>query len=166
MSGRWAQPRRILDAAYDVTISYGYRPIRVLWLLAILIILVTGTFLVPGAEAAMRATSPTGTVYTPQGALAAPGAVPATASGSGTARSASATADACGGGQVLCFSPFLYAIDTVVPLISLDQRSTWHPDARAPAGALLQWWLNAATVLGWLLSSVFVLSLANLARSV
>ena len=29
----------------------------------------------------------------------------------------------------------------------------------------MQWWLNVATVLGWLLSSIFVLSLANLARS-
>jgi hypothetical protein len=24
--------------------------------------------------------------------------------------------------------PALYAIDTVIPLISLDQRSTWYPD--------------------------------------
>jgi hypothetical protein len=29
----------------------------------------------------------------------------------------------------------------------------------------MQWWLNAATILGWLLSSVFVLALASLARS-
>jgi hypothetical protein len=29
----------------------------------------------------------------------------------------------------------------------------------------MQWWLNAATVIGWLLSSIFVLSLASLARS-
>jgi hypothetical protein len=77
-----------------------------------------------------------------------------------------AAADACGDGQVLCFNPFLYAIDTVIPLVSLGQRSTWHPDARAADGTFMQWWLNAATVLGWLLSSIFVLSLANLARSV
>jgi hypothetical protein len=63
-------------------------------------------------------------------------------------------------------NPLLYAVDTVIPLVSLDQRSTWHPDARAPDGTFLQWWLNAATVLGWLLSSVFVLSLASLARPV
>jgi hypothetical protein len=29
----------------------------------------------------------------------------------------------------------------------------------------MQWWLNAATLLGWLLSSIFVLSLARLSRS-
>jgi hypothetical protein len=27
------------------------------------------------------------------------------------------------------------------------------------------WWLNLATLLGWLLSSIFVLSLATLSRS-
>ena len=29
----------------------------------------------------------------------------------------------------------------------------WHPDAHPPAGTLMQWWLNAATILGWLLSA-------------
>jgi hypothetical protein len=32
-------------------------------------------------------------------------------------------------------------------------------------GELMQWWLNLATLLGWLLSSIFVLSLARLSRS-
>jgi hypothetical protein len=157
ISGRWALPRRALDTAYSITVGYGYRPGRVLWLLAMLLILVTGSLLVPGAQAAMRATS-AGTVYTTHGPLRAAGGPPA-------GPSPQAPADACGNGQILCFNPFLYAIDTVIPLISLDQRSTWHPDARAPGGGVLQWWLNAATILGWLLSSIFVLSLASLARS-
>ena len=59
----------------------------------------------------------------------------------------------------------LYAIDTVIPLVALDQRTTWYPDVHAPDGTFMQWWLNAATVLGWLLSSIFVLSLARLSRS-
>lgn len=164
ITGKWTLPRRALDAAYSATVSYGYRPGRVLWLLAFLVILVTGSLQLPGAQAAMRASS-SGTVYTPQGAIRIPGADATTTDLPGTATPAQA-ADACGAGQVLCFNPVLYAIDTVVPLISLDQRSTWHPDARAPDGTFLQWWLNAATVLGWLLSSVFVLSLAGLARSV
>ena len=29
----------------------------------------------------------------------------------------------------------------------------------------MEWWLNAAAVLGWLLTSIFVLALASLARS-
>ncbi|MGH3259434.1 MAG: hypothetical protein ACRDOU_29220 [Streptosporangiaceae bacterium] len=73
--------------------------------------------------------------------------------------------DACGDGEVRCFSPVLYAIDTVVPLISLDQRSSWYPDTHVRYGELVLWWLNLATLLGWLLSSIFVLSLARLSRS-
>ena len=165
ISGKWALPRRALDAAFSVTVSYGYRPGRVLWLLAILVILVTGSLLLPGAQAAMRATS-SGTVYTTRGPLRAADATSTAQADPGTATSPRASADACGNGQILCFNPLLYAIDTVIPLISLDQRSTWHPDAQAPDGTFMQWWLNAATVLGWLLSSIFVLSLARLARSV
>jgi hypothetical protein len=164
ITGRWSLPRRALDAAFSATVSYGYRPGRVLWLLAVLIILVTVTLRLPGAQSAMRASS-SAIVYTPQGAIRAP-AADGTTTHDPVAATPAQTDDACGGGQVLCFNPLLYAFDTVIPLISLDQRSTWHPDARAPDGTFLQWWLNAATVLGWLLSSIFVLSLASLARSV
>jgi len=62
-------------------------------------------------------------------------------------------------------SPVLYAIDTVVPLISLNQRSSWYPDTHVRYGEFVLWWLNLATLLGWLLSSIFVLSLARLSRS-
>jgi hypothetical protein len=73
--------------------------------------------------------------------------------------------DSCGDGQVRCFTPVLYAIDTVVPLVSLDQRSTWYPDLHVRGGSFMLWWLNMATLLGWLLSSIFVLSFARLART-
>lgn len=38
------------------------------------------------------------------------------------------------------------------------------PQGSGPGGTW-EWWLNTATVLGWLVSSIFVLSLASLARS-
>lgn len=163
ISGPWAKPRRALDVAYSATVSYGYRPGRVLWLLATLLILVTGSLLIPAAQHTMRATTPAGTVYTTQGPALASSP---TASATGVRQRSAAMPDACGGGQVRCFSAFLYAVDTVIPLISLDQRSTWYPDARAPGGMLMEWWLNIAAMLGWLLSSIFVLALANLARSI
>lgn len=59
----------------------------------------------------------------------------------------------------------LYAIDTVIPLISLDQRATWYADPDVRGGEFMLWWLNLATLLGWVLSSIFVLSLARLSRS-
>ena len=102
----------------------------------------------------MRATTPAGLVYSTHGPIPA-----------GLAQFPAAHSDACGGGEVRCFNPVLYAIDTVVPLVSLEQRSTWYPDPSLRYGAFMQWWLNAATLLGWLLSSIFVLSLARLSRA-
>ena len=155
-----AWPRRVLDMTY-ATIGYGYRPARVLWLLALLLVLVTVSLEVPGNRAALRANNGNGDVYTTSGLL--------TASSHGQSGGAptghAARADTCGNGEVRCFSPVLYAIDTVIPLISLDQRATWYADPDVPNGVFMLWWLNLATLLGWVLSSIFVLSMARLSRN-
>ncbi len=153
--------RRAIEAAY-ATIGYGYRPSRVLWMLAALLVAVAASLEVPAAQATLRATNGNGAVYATSGLLTT-SAAPATPGS--RAGDTSSSADSCGDGEVRCFSPVLYAIDTVVPLISLDQRSTWYPDANLRGGQLMLWWLNLATLLGWLLSSIFVLSLARLPRS-
>ena len=158
ITGPGAPLRRGLDVAYSTTVGYGYRPRRVLWLLVILLALVTVSLEIPTAQATMRATTSAGQVYSTHGPV--PGGDPGPQAPGPGARS-----DACGNGQVRCFNPVLYAIDTVVPLVSLDQRSTWYPDPSLRDGAFMQWWLNAATLLGWLLSSIFVLSLARLSRA-
>ena len=158
ITGPGAPLRRGLDVAYSTTVGYGYRPRRVLWLLVILLALVTVSLEIPTAQATMRATTSAGQVYSTHGPV--PGGDPGPPAPGPGARS-----DACGNGQVRCFNPVLYAIDTVVPLVSLDQRATWYPDPSLRGGAFMQWWLNAATLLGWLLSSIFVLSLARLSRA-
>ena len=152
-----AWPRRILDTLYAI-IGYGYRPWRVLLLLAVLLALVAASLEIPASQRTLRANG-NGQVYT----ISVP-QVTGAASGAGQGHD-SVPADSCGGGKVRCFSPVLYAIDTVVPLISLNQRSTWYPDTDVPGGELIMWWLDLATLLGWLLSSIFVLSLARLSRN-
>ena len=148
-------PRRAVDSLYAL-IGYGYRPTRVLWALAILLLAVLITLELPASRATLRATNGNGNVYSLNGAVVVSGQPVA---------AQSVPTDACGDGAVRCFSPVLYTIDTVVPLISLDQRSSWYPDPHEPGGEALLLWLNLATLLGWLLSSIFVLSLARLARS-
>jgi len=149
-------PRRAIDAGHAV-IGYGYRPTRVLWLLAVLLILVAVSLEVPAGRGTMRASNGNGAVYSTSGLLI-------TSAGTPGSRGSPA-AGSCGDGEVRCFSPVLYAIDTVVPLISLDQRATWYPDPHVPDGEAMLWWLNIATLLGWLMSSIFVLSLARLSRN-
>ena len=156
ITGRGAALRRRRHAAYGMVIGYGYRPARVLWLIAALLVLVAASLESPASQEAMRTTTSNGTVYTARGPVPLNAAQ---ADRHGNSSSATA-ADVCGGGKVRCFTPVLYAIDTVIPLVSLDQRSTWYPDPYARGGTFLQWWLNAATLLGWLLSTISVLSLA------
>jgi len=156
-----AWPRRAADALY-ATVAYGYRPARVLWLLGALLLLVATTLAIPAARDTLRATNSSGDVYTTSGPLITSAAQAGQASPAGNRTERQ---DSCGDGAVRCFSPVLYAIDTVIPLISLDQRSTWYPDPDAPGGQLMLWWLNLSTILGWLLSSIFVVSLARLSRN-
>jgi hypothetical protein len=160
ITGRGAVVNRILNLCYDVTVRFGYRPGRVVWAIIVLLAAVAISSAVPANQAAMRATSPGDVVYTPHGAGQPSGLATTPA-----AQHDAAIVDACGEGKVRCYNPVFYAVDTVVPLISLDQRSTWYPDPHVPRGTFMQWWLNIATLLGWLLSSIFVLSLARLARS-
>ena len=155
------------SALFGWTVGYGYRPGRVLWMLAALLVAVTVTVLLPDAQATFRATDPAGNVYATSGRLvtvAAPDG--ATNAGSFAVPAGRAPApDACGDGQVRCFNPVFYAVDTVVPLVTLGQRSTWYPNRAAPWGTVVDTWLNIATLLGWVLSSIFLLSFTRLART-
>lgn len=155
------RPYRALRDAWNtllrVLVGYGYRPARVLWILLILMILVAASLHLPSANAVMRAADPNGTVYTTHGPLRRPDPTPAGSTGP-------ARHNPCGDGAVRCFNPEFYAVDTVIPLVSLGQRSTWYPDPHHPAGSLINWWLTLATLVGWFLSSVFVLSFTRLTR--
>jgi hypothetical protein len=164
-TGHTSPLRRGLDATYGWTVGYGFRPSRVLWLLLILLVAVAASLYLPAFRGAMRAVDERGNVYAADGRIV-------TVSSDATApniharpAAQEASRDACGDGQVRCFSPALYAVDTVVPLISLGQRSTWYAHARTAYGGFVEWWLNVAALLGWLLSTIFVLSFARLSRS-
>lgn len=147
--------RRLPHTAY-AAVGYGYRPWRVLWLIAVLLVLVALTLTVPAGRATMRASNGNGFVYSPAGLVLTP---------AGPASPAVTARRSCGDGDIRCLNPELYAVDTVVPLISLEQRATWYPDPQTRYGEVMVWWLDLATILGWLLSSVFVLSLARLSRT-
>jgi hypothetical protein len=57
-------------------------------------------------------------------------------------------------------------IDTVIPIVDLSQCTSWNPDQHAHLGTLTRDILNVATLLGWLVSTIVVLSRARLARTI
>jgi hypothetical protein len=159
-------PRSLLDALYGLAVGYGYRPGRTAWLLLALLIAVSASLYLPGVQDSLRATDPRGNSYAVDGRVVTVAPAQADPVLPDAQRSGQPPrADPCGDGQVRCFNPVLYAVDTVVPLISLWQRATWYPSPHAPHGRLTEWWLNLATLMGWLLSTMYVLSFTKLART-
>jgi hypothetical protein len=62
------------------------------------------------------------------------------------------------------YNPILFAVDSVVPLLDLGQRTTWHADTSTATGQAMQSWLAFVNAGGWILSTVLVLSMSLLAR--
>jgi hypothetical protein len=156
--------RKGRDLLYGLTVGYGYRPSRVLWLLGALLALVGVMMLIPAVQQTLRATDPRGNVYAVDGRLVTVDEVAVPRDGTATGTRLDARPGPCGDGQVRCFDPLFYTVDTVIPLISLGQRATWYPEAYTPLGSLVSALLNVAGLLGWLMSTVVVLSFARLAR--
>lgn len=154
-----------VDRMMDFTVSYGYRPQRALGGLAVLIVIVMLSLIPSASRDLLRASDAAGLVYSPSGLIT--GQTPATPKpgliADRTPTTPTLPAGPCGGGRVRCFDPVLFAVDTVVPVIDLQQRATWYP-SHTDTGSLLDWMLNICTVLGWVLTSVFVLSFARPAR--
>lgn len=158
--------RALADRLYGL-FGYGYRPGRAGWPLVLLLLAVFVFTLLPAGAETLRATDPRGNVYAPSGRLVTTSPVgPPSASDVATPATTPPRADPCGDGQIRCFNAFFYAVDTVVPLVSLGQRSTWYPDPHTAWGRFSVWFLDCATLLGWALSSILVLSFARLARNV
>jgi hypothetical protein len=137
--------RRLVDAVQEWFVGYGHRPQRSLGILIVLIAAVALTLYIPAARASMRATD-AAIVVSPDSTVV------------------HARQGPCDAGRIRCLSPVLYAIDTVVPIVDLDQRNTWYPTAGAD-GTAMAWWLDIATILGWITSTVFALSFARIGRT-
>jgi hypothetical protein len=72
--------------------------------------------------------------------------------------------DRCGADSLRCFNATFYAIDTVIPY---HRRTTQHlvPERTSAMDRFMTWWLNIATIAGWILSSLFVLAWPNSAAT-
>ncbi len=145
--------------------GYGYRPSRAVRALLVVVALAVAPNLINFGRSTMTASTADGPTFSAAGPM------------DWEFRSgSSAIADRCGGGTIPCFNAFFYAIDLVVPLVNLGQVDTWHPDAHrgtvwrpfgielaaVSTGVLLTWWFNSLALLGWLLSSIGIVTITRL----
>jgi hypothetical protein len=149
-----ATPRRWLDWVFDRSLGYGYRPGRMCGVLLALVIMVAMSVILPDGRELMRAVDPANNVYSPTVLI------------SDLNQAAPRSGEDCGDGSIRCFNAVVFAVDTVVPLLDLGQRQTWYPDSRDLRGLAMQYWLATATIAGWVLSTVLVLSMARFARRI
>jgi hypothetical protein len=151
-----ARRTRLFGAVHRLSVGFGYRPHRalgwfvVLFLLAFLPLVITPLVDGSGARpvAPSKASEDTDLVR-------APAAVSATEL---AARQPSA--NRCDQSYP-CYSPTLYGVETVVPLINLRQGEYWVIKGDSLWGKGLRVWLGVLTIAGWVLatftaSSVFI----------
>jgi hypothetical protein len=64
-----------------------------------------------------------------------------------------------GSGQALPhFQPFIYALDTLLPVVDLHQQDNWIPQG------LAQWWAWVSILAGWVLTTAVVAALTGLIK--
>jgi len=120
------------------TVAYGYEPWRALGSLMVLFLVGCVAFMLPPAQAVM--------VYAPH-----------------NTRGPLNAAAPCE--NYPCFSPPIYTLDTLLPIIDLHQESNWVPATHEPWGLLyevLTWLLIA---LGWFLTTAIVAGIGSVWRS-
>jgi hypothetical protein len=145
---------RTWSGVWRIFNGFGYRPLRSVWILVTFLALYTSFLAGSGlARQAITASVSDGPVVS-----AAPGKDPLAATRRTTA------SDSCAGAGVPCFSPFVYSLETLVPVIDLGQHKAWHFDVRKPWGRTLVYVETTLKGLGWILTSVALLSLARYQR--
>lgn len=136
----------------DVTIGYGYRPLRALWWMAGLVVIGTVLF---GLGYLARIVTPTDVqAYR---AFVESGCVPP---------------------HYPPFNAFVYSLENFLPVVALHEEEYWRPNPlRAPtgqagsgsllrsrAGTLLRWYLWFHILAGWTLTPLFFAGLSGLVR--
>lgn len=119
------------------SVGHGYRPGRMIW---VLLVLFTATAI---------------PVYI--------GAQHDTFAQVGNTPNPAVTASHCGPGYP-CLSWPAYALEDITPILNLHQAENWQPDGSRPWGWLLRGWLQAATVAGWLATTLLIAAVSGLTQ--
>jgi len=121
----------------DVTVAYGYRPQQAGLYLVGLFILGWIFFALPHAQEVMVHTS--------------------------TKKDDLISAAVCHA-PYPCFSPPVYVLDTLLPIVDLHQESNWVPARTRPGGAWYEYLTWVLIAFGWILTTAVVAGIGSLWR--
>jgi hypothetical protein len=63
------------------------------------------------------------------------------------------------------FSPWIYSLDTLLPVLDIGQRSFWRPDPAQPGGRRALFYYYFQSVVGWALSLLAVAGFSGIVKS-
>jgi hypothetical protein len=162
-----------IDGVLKITVGYGRLPLLAFFWLLFFWALGVAIFAYAERVGAFRPTSPVvlrqaewtlcGLPKTEQRELA------------GTGQLANGRAEA-GQNQLTCFlsqweaasfpvfSPWMYSLDNLLPVLDLEQKSVWSPDPAKPFGWAARLYFYVQAILGWTLSLLAVAGFSGLVR--
>jgi hypothetical protein len=139
---RMGRAERLWNLMLEATIGYGYRPLRALWWIAAFVVLGTLLFGV-GYRTGIVMPTDEAAYRAFVSSRAAPPHYPP-------------------------FHAFVYALETFMPVVELDQGAYWRPNPRHGAGRrssrLLRWYLWLHVLAGWTLTPLFFAGISGLVR--
>jgi len=62
------------------------------------------------------------------------------------------------------FSPWMYSLDNLLPVLDLEQKSVWSPDPAKSWGEIARAYFYLQAILGWTLSLLAVAGFSGLVR--
>jgi hypothetical protein len=134
---------RMWNLLLQITIGYGYRPLRALWWILGFVLLGTALF---GAGYRMRIITPTEAAA--YGKFAETGSAP---------------------GHYPPFNALIYSLENFLPVVDLHQGEYWRPnsnqrDSGIIPASLLRWYLWLHILAGWILTPLLFAGLSGLIR--
>jgi len=132
--GWWSSVWRLF---LGVTIGYGYKPWKAFIFMAVFLILGMAVFYGAGFRGLMMPTQ---------------------------AKAGGVTPDMECATSYPCFHPFMYSVDTFIPIIDFHQQRYWLPDTSRPGGWGYRLYLWVHIALGWLLSTVAVVGFSGIIK--
>ena len=141
--GNLGRLERMWNLLLQITIGYGYRPLRALWWILGFVLLGTALF---GAGYRMNIITPT--EANAFGKFAESGTAP---------------------GHYPPFNAFVYSLENFLPVVDLHQGEYWRPNPRQPdsgtvPASLLRWYLWLHILAGWTLTPLLFAGLSGLIR--